>query len=192
MPSTSLLHSLALKAWMPGTRVYPWAGRRPDPRAGHDGISPRLRARLRPRGLGLQFGQERHEAIALHDDMRAQTLAGFNAVSREKRLHHPAVLVKGRRKPPAHAQLQAPVRLQLALEIARAQSERTIVRGVVDRGVKICIGVIVGVDVALLAGLAATLEGGDQRLALFRRHAACGEARAGGLELAHEFERLQK
>jgi hypothetical protein len=28
--------SLRGKAWMPGTRVYPWAGRRPDPRAGHD------------------------------------------------------------------------------------------------------------------------------------------------------------
>src|SRR5579885_2259313 len=30
------------KAWMPGTRVYPWAGRRPDPRAGHDALRASL------------------------------------------------------------------------------------------------------------------------------------------------------
>src|SRR4029077_3457382 len=28
----------AVKTRMPGTRVYTWAGRRPDPGAGHDGV----------------------------------------------------------------------------------------------------------------------------------------------------------
>jgi len=28
----------SVKTWMPGTRVYTRAGRRPDPGAGHDGV----------------------------------------------------------------------------------------------------------------------------------------------------------
>ena len=29
------------KTWMPGTRACPWAGQRPDPRAGHDELNSR-------------------------------------------------------------------------------------------------------------------------------------------------------
>src|SRR6185312_5256508 len=155
-------------------------------------LFPRLRARLHRRGLDLQFGEERHEALALHHDMRAQPLARLDAISGEQRFHHLVVLVERRREPPAHAQLQTAIGLQLALQIARAQRESAVVRRIVNRAVEIGIGVIIGVDVALLAGLAAALEGGDQSFALARAHAARGKARASRFQLAHEFERFEE